>query len=134
MAYECQLLPPYRTAKQKAKDDAAAQARVEAAAKLAQAQEALRGSDDLEERFEAEARLEQAQKLTAVANRIDRSATGLRTYWDAEIADPRAALNYYIKVHPELFRQLIENLAGQDARGARPQVPGVVYHERKKAA
>ena len=127
-------LTPYREARQHAKDEAARKAREEAEAKQAAAQAALRKSDDLEERFAAEELLEQAAKQVAQANRIDRSATGLRTYWEAEITDRRAALNHYIKTQPEAFAELIQTLAERDARGTRVAVPGVIFHERKKAA
>lgn len=127
-------LTPYREARQRAKDEAARIAREEAAAKLQAAQDALRQSDDLEARFDAEAQLKQASKLTAVANKIDRSATGLRTFWTAEVTDRRAALNHYIKTDPDAFAGLIQSLADADARGTRAPVPGVVFHERKRAA
>lgn len=127
-------LTPYRTAKQHAKDEAARKAREEAEAKQAAAQAALRQSDDLEARFAAEQQLEQARKLSAVANKIDRTATGLRTYWEAEITDRKAALYHYIARHPERFHALIQQLADADARGTRAPVPGIVFHERRKAA
>lgn len=127
-------LTPYREARQRAKDEAARKAREEAEAAQRVAQEALRKSDDLEERFAAEAELERASKLTAQANRSDRSATGLRTYWEAEITDRKAALIHYITTRPDAFEALIQQLADADARGARAPVPGVVFHERKRAA
>lgn len=127
-------LTPYRAAKQKAKDEAARIAREEAAAKEEAARAALRQSDDLEAKFAAEEQLKAAAKLTAQANKIDRSATGLRTSWEAEITDRKAALLFYLKTHPDEFQSLIQNLADRDARGARPAVPGIIYHERKKAA
>lgn len=127
-------LTPYREARQRAKDEAARKAREEAEARQKAAQAALQQSEDLEARFTAEEELKQAQKLTAVASRIDREATGLRTFWEAEIADPRAALNFYIKRSPERFRALVQQMADEDARGARGEVPGVVFHERRRAA
>lgn len=127
-------LTPYRTAKQRAKEEAARKAREEAEAREKAAQEALQTSDDLEARFQAEQDLEAAKKLTEQANRIDRSATGLRTHYEAEITDKGAALRFYLNKHPEAFLELIQALADRDARGARPRVPGVLYHERKKAA
>jgi hypothetical protein len=129
-----QALTPYREARQRAKDEAARKAREEAEAKQRAAQEALRASDDLEARFAAEEQLKQATKLAATANRIDRAPTGLRTYWEAEVTDRRAALNHYIKTRPDAFADLIQSLADQDARGTRAPVPGVDFHERKKAA
>jgi len=127
-------LTPYRMAKQRAKDEAARKVREEAEAKQRAAQEALRQSEDLEARFLAEQELEAAKKLNLVANRIDRSATGLRTYWEAEITDRKAALLHYIARVPERFTALIQQLADEDARGARGTVPGIVFHERKRAA
>lgn len=128
------ILTPYRSAKLEAKNEAVRKAREEAEAKQREAQAALRQSDDLETRFAAEEQLKQAQKLVAVSNKADRSATGLRTYWEAEITDRREALNHYIKRSPERFAELIQQLADEDARGARGTVPGVVFHERKRAA
>lgn len=127
-------LTPYRIARQRAKDEADRKAREEAEAKQRAAQEALRASDDLEARFAAERALDQAQKLTMAANRSAREATGLRTYWEAEIADKGAALRAYLKSHPDDFLSLIQTLADRDARGDRHPVPGVIFHERKRAA
>lgn len=127
------LLTPYRNAKQKAKDEAAAKAREEAAQRQREAEEALRQSDDLEARFEAEKELKTAAKLVAVANRIDREATGLRAYWVAEIVDRREAVKFYLNRNPEVFLEAMQRLADADARGARPAVPGVTYHEKKMA-
>lgn len=132
---ECKAaLTPYRIEKQRSADEAARKAREEAEAKQAAAQAALKQSDDLESRFQAEQELEQAKKLTAVANKIDRSATGLRTSWEAELTDKTAALRHYLKTQPGEFETLIQTLADRDARGARPPVPGVLYHEVKRAA
>jgi uncharacterized protein with ATP-grasp and redox domains len=127
-------LTPYREARQRAKDEAARKAREEAEALERAAREAIHKSQDLEERFEAEERFKQATKLTAVANRIDRAPTGLRTYWEAEITDRKAALKHFIQINPDAFVELIQRLADEVARGTRAPVPGVVFHERKKAA
>lgn len=132
---ECKAaLTPYRVEKQRIADEAARKAREEAEAKQRAAQEALRQSDDLEAKFAAEQELEQAKKLAAVANKIDRSATGLRTHWEAELTDKGAALRFYLKTQPDEFLALIQTLADRDARGARPPVPGVLYREIKRAA
>ena len=134
-ADECKkALTPYRAEKQRLADEAARKAREEAEAKAKAAAEALRASDDLEATFEAEQQIKEAKKLVAQANKIDRSATGLRTYWTAEITDRKAALLAYLARNPEAFEELIQRLADQDARGARPPVNGITYHEQKKAA
>lgn len=124
----------YRVAKQRAAEEAARIAREEAAAKAKAAQDALRGADDLETTFLAEQQLAAAAKLQAQANRIDRAPTGLRTYYTAEVTDHKAALMHYIARDPEPFKALIQSLADQDARGTRSPVPGVIFHENKKAA
>lgn len=124
-------LTPYRTARQAAKDEAARIAREEAAAKLEQAQAALRQSDDLEERFAAEEALEQAGKLTAQANRIDRSATGLRSKQVADVTDRRALLEYVMKTDPEALGDWL----AEYARKALPAcLPGVTIRIERKAA
>lgn len=128
------LLTPYRDAKQKAKDDAARAAREEAAAKQKAAQEALKSSDDLESRFKAEAELKQAAKLTAVANKIDRSATGLRTSWVAEVADFKALLRYAMERRPELVKDWLADFADSEVRGGVREIPGVTISEKKVAA
>jgi len=129
-----EALTPWRTEKQRIADDAARKAREDAEAKLKTAQELLKQPDDLAARFEAEQALEQSQKLVARANRIDRAPTGLRTSWEAEIADKGAALRFYLNDQPQEFMALIERLAATDARMTRRPVPGIIYHERKIAA
>jgi hypothetical protein len=129
-----EALTPYRTAKQRAKDEAARKAREEAEAREEEARKALQQSEDLEAKFAAEQELEAAAKLKAVANKIDRSATGLRPYWEAEITDRKAALLHYLSRAPERFEALIQQMADEDARTTRAPVPGVIFHERKKAA
>lgn len=124
-------LTPYRTAKQRAKDEAARKAREEAEAKQRAAQEALRQSDDLEARFVAEAQLKQAEKLAAQANKIDRSATGLRTYQVAEVTDRRELLKHVMLTDPDALAEWL----AEYARKALPaQLPGVTIRIEKRAA
>lgn len=124
-------LTPYRTAKQRAKDEAARIAREEAEAKQRAAQEALRQSDDLEARFAAEEQLKQAEKLAAQANRIDRSATGLRTYQVADVTDRRALLEHVMRNDPDALTEWL----AEYARKALPaQLPGVTIRIEKRAA
>jgi hypothetical protein len=127
-------LTPYRAAKIAARDEAARIAREKAEAKQKAAQDALRQSDDLEARFAAEEQLKQAAKLTAAANRADRSATGLRTSWVAQITDRRAAINHYLREQPEMFERLIQDLADKDARNeaTRRNIAGVSFIQERK--
>lgn len=129
-------LTPYRTAKQRAKDEAARKAREEAEAAQKAAQEALRASEDLDAKFAAEQELERAQKLAAIAKRIDRAPTGLRTTWEAAITDRKEALRHYLSEQPEMFVILIQELADKDARheATRRTIPGIEFKQRKIAA
>lgn len=126
-------ITPYRQEKQRQKDEAARKAREEAEAAQKAAQDALRKSDDLDAKYEAEQALASAQKLTAQANKMDRAPTGLRTWYEAEIIDRGAALRGYIKLFPERFEALIQECADHDARNGRPQRDGITYHEKKAA-
>lgn len=124
-------LTPYRVAKQAAKEAAARQAREEAEARQREAQEALRSSEDLEERFAAEEQLKLADKLTKTANRIDRSATGLRTHQVATVHDYRALLEHVMKTNPAPLKEWLEDVA----RKALPaQLPGVTVTTEARAA
>lgn len=127
-------LTPYRTAKQKAIDDAARKARDDAEAARVAALAAFK-STDLDDRLEAETLASQAKALEVQANKLDRKPTGLRTYWEAEIVDRKAALLHYIAHSPEAFEALIQDLAGKDARNeaTRRDIPGITFHERKVA-
>ncbi len=127
-------LEPYRVEQQRIKNEAIAKAREEAAAKERAAQEAMRQSDNLEAQLMAEADFAAAKKLTAAANRAERGPTGLRTHWEAQIADKTAALKHYLATQPDEFVALIQTLADRVARANRPVVPGVIYHEQKRAA
>lgn len=128
------LLTPYRDAKQQAKDVAAAKARKEAAEKLAQAQAALKQPDDLEAKFEAETQLAAAKKLTAVANKLDRAPTGLRTYWQHKITNRRELLKHVMERYPEdLADMLNEFVRTKVAAGAR-DMPGVEITAERRAA
>jgi len=124
-------LTPYRTAKQRAKDEAARKAREDAEAAQKAAQEALKASDDLEAKFAAELELERAAKLTAQANRIDKSATGLRTYQIAEVIDAKALLQHVMRNDPLALKDWLADYA----RKALPaQLPGVEIKIEKRAA
>lgn len=131
-----QALTPYRVEKQRIADAAAQKARDEAAEREKAAQAALRQSDDLEAKFQAEQELATAKKLNVVANRIDRAPTGLRTYWEAEITDMKEALRHYLKAQPDAFTMLAQSLADKDSRheATRREIPGVQFIERKAAA
>lgn len=121
----------YRVEKQKAAEEAARKARQEAEDRERAAQEALRQSDDLEARYDAERQLEAAKKLTAVANKIDRAPTGLRSYQIAEVTDYPTLLKHVRANDPDALRAFLDEYA----RKALPsQLPGVTIRTEKRAA
>lgn len=127
-------LTPYRTAKQAAKDAAARKVREEAEARQKAAAEALRGADDLETKFAAEQEIEAAQKLVAVANKIDRSATGLRTYWQHRIVNRRELLLHVVERYPEDLADMLNEFVRKQVAGGLRAIPGVEITEEKRAA
>lgn len=128
------LLTPYREAKQRAKDEAARKAREEAERQQREAQEALKQPDDLEARFEAEQKLAAAKKLTAVANKIDRSASGLRTYWRHQIVSRQELLRYVKERHPEDLADMLNEWARRKVAEGTRSIPGCDITEEKRAA
>lgn len=127
------LLTPYREAKQRAKDEAARQAREDAERQRQDAQAALK-SDDLDERFEAEQKLAGAKKLTAVANKIERSATGLRTYWTHRITNRRDLLMHVMERYPEDLADMLNEFVRTKVASGTRDMPGVDITSERKAA
>lgn len=128
------LLTPYRDAKQKAKDAAAAKAREEAAAKLAQAQAALKQPEDLEAKFEAETQLAAANKLTAIANKLDRAPTGLRTHWQHKIINRRDLLKHVMERYPEDLADMLNEFVRIKVVAGVRDMPGVEITAERRAA
>lgn len=127
-------LTPYRTAKQRAKDEAARKAREEAERQAKAAQDALREADDLEARYAAETQLEAAQKLAAVASKIDRAPTGLRTFWTHRIVNRKELLLHVIDRYPEDLADMLNEFVRQKVAAGLRDMPGVEITEQKRAA
>lgn len=110
--------------------------RDEAAKLEAEAQAKMKASapTDLSARMEAEEALKLARKATAGANRIDRSATGLRTYWTGTVTDPGAFLAW-LKTHRahELKAWLAEQAQKEVSAGQR-QMAGVLIQDERRVA
>jgi hypothetical protein len=128
------LLTPYRTAKQKAKDEAARAAREEAEARQRIAQEAFKASDDLEARFAAEEQIKLARKLVTQANKIDRTATGLRTSYRTEVTDYTAFGKWAWEHRRDEYQQFLDELANLEGRRGPVTIPGMIVHTERNAA
>lgn len=137
-------LTAFLEAEQARQREAAEAARVEALRLQLEAQQARQASEgNLTAVEQAEALQKDADKAVKAAGRAEKSkpnvagmdrAVGLRTHWEAEVTDRRAALNHLIKRSPERFGALVQQLADEEARGARAPIAGVIFHERKRAA
>jgi hypothetical protein len=128
------LLTPYREGKQRARDEEARQAREAAEQQQREAQEALRSSDDMEERFEAEQKLKGAKKLTAVANKLDRTSSGLRTRWSHRIVSRGELLKHVKERYPEDLADMLNELVRQKVAAGVRDMPGVEITPEKQAA
>lgn len=134
-------LAPIRT-RYKAKKQAEAQAKADAARKAAEAerlaaQEAMRASSgNLKAREQAEQQVAAAEAAEKIANKATKAATtntGLRTKWVAEMVDPRAAVAAMWKRDPQAFVDLAQTLAQQAALSGVREIDGFNIKEEKVA-
>jgi hypothetical protein len=133
-------LRPYLQRQEAEKREAERVAREEADLLREEAQTAMRAADatDLEAREAAEAAVTAAKRAEAAATKAeaDRAqakggarATTLRTVWRAELTDIREACRHYWAANPAAFGPLMRQLAEQDVRAGKRQVPGFAITE-----
>lgn len=108
--------------------------RKEAEAKAEEARKAFRETTDLEARAHAEQLAKEAAKATAAANKIDRTATGLRTYWTATVTDYRALLRYMKEARPDDLKAMLRDYAEAQVRANVRHLPGVLIEQERKVA
>lgn len=108
--------------------------RKEAEAKAEQARKAFKETTDLEARAHAEQLAKEAAKATAAANKIDRTATGLRTYWTATVTDYSALLRYMKEARPEDLKAMLRDYASAQVRAGSRHIPGVLIEQERKVA
>lgn len=136
-------LKPFLEAEKARKDAEAAEARkiAEAAQEAAAAAMRAAAADNLAEREAAEALVEDARNAERAANRAagDKAhanggsrAMGLRTYYRAEITEPKAALIHYAANQREALLSLLLSLAQADVNQGKRQIPGVTVHEETR--
>lgn len=127
-------LTPFRLAEQ-AKKDAEQQRLREEADRLAEQARAMfvhTAPTDLAARIEAEELANVAKKATAAANKIDRSATGLRTYWTATVTDYGALLAYIKQGDPDGLRSMLDDYAERQKNTGGRRLPGVEITEHRR--
>lgn len=120
-------------------------ARKEAEAKAAEAQEAMRKAqvNDLADREEAEALIEQARRAEADAKRAEKErahsrgggrAIGLRTSYEPVLVNATEAARHYWTARRAEMQEFLVNLARQDVRAGKREIPGFNVEERKDVA
>lgn len=97
-------------------------------------------ANDLNAREEADAKLAEAEEAAALAKAADREkahahgsgrAQGLRTRMVAEVTDLNAAVRFYWGENREAFAEVVQRLADTDARQNRRAVDGVTFREER---
>lgn len=126
-------LTVWRTEQQRLKDLETERLRKLAEQQQLEAQEALKAANGLEQREAAEKLAESAQITERTANKIKRGPTSLTTYWEAEITDKKALLQFVMKNDPLTLTAFLEAWAAQHVRDNKTGCAGVTAHERKKA-
>lgn len=132
------IVEPFRIEKQRkaAEEARLAREQAEAAERAAQAAFQHSGVGDLEEREEAERMAQQAAAANAAAKKAEKAATtgtGLVTYWQTVVTDPRALAGHYWKNKPEVVDAFFLSLAEADVRSGARSIPGCEITEQKKA-
>lgn len=129
-------LTPWLLKVQAEKDAEQKRLREEAEAKAEEARKAFTTTapTDLEARAEAERIAKEAAKATAAANKIDRGATGLRTYWTSTVTD-YGALLAHMKAHdPEGLKAMLSEYAERQKNAGARILPGVLIEMERRAA
>jgi hypothetical protein len=124
------LLTPWDVRLANERDAAAKLLRDNAAAIAAAAIEARR-SDDLLEQMDAEQAIAASAKMAVNANKLDKVASGLRTYWEAEMNDPLAFGKWLWTHSNDDYLAFLNEQADKAIRVAKHDLPGVNAIERK---
>lgn len=129
-------LTPWLQKVQAEKDAEQKRLREEAEAKAEEARKAFQttAATDLEARAEAEQLAKEAAKATAAANKIDRSATGLRTYWTATVTDYGALLAHMKANDPDGLKIMLDEYATKQKNAGVRMLSGVLIEEERRAA
>lgn len=88
---------------------------------------------DLDARFEAEEKAKQAQKAKATASKVERVATGLRSYWTATVTDYMALLKHIRQHDPATLRCMLDDYAERQKNMGVRSLAGVEFKEEKRA-
>lgn len=131
-----QALTPFRLKVQAEKDAEQARLRAEAdrLAEEAKAKFVHTAPTDLASRLEAEEYAKVAKRATAAANKIDRSATGLRTRTVATVTDAGAFLAWLKQHRPHELKAWLGEQAQRECNAGQRTMAGVLIEQERKAA
>ena len=128
----------YKAAKAAEAAAIAAKARAEFEEQQRIAREAMQASSgNLEAREQAEQQqtaAKAAEKIMKKAEKAATTGTGLRTYWDTAVTDPRALAAHYWKTRSADVDAFFLSLAKSDVHNGARSLPGCAITEQKKAS
>lgn len=122
-----------------------------AARKRAEAEEVARAAEEADRKAEeaaknakgdlgateiAEGAAEEAKRLTRTASKLNRNidkGLGLRTRYEVEVSDLKAACVYYYRRDPDKFKGFVKTLAEEDVRGGKREIDGIIITPIKGA-
>ncbi len=90
-------------------------------------------ASDLEGRAIAEQLASEAIKAVAIANKVERQASGLRSYWTATVTDYGAFLAYIRGADPLGLREILDGYAEKQKNSGARMLPGVLIKEDRRA-
>lgn len=99
--------------------------------------------DNLRDRAEAEEKVEEAKRLTAAAKKAENTkantknnagkAIGLKTAYTPELTDGVEAARHYWLTHRARMEEFLLQLAAEDVRAGKREIPGFTINEEKRA-
>lgn len=95
-----------------------------------QADGSLAAAEQIEQ---LETSVKQATKAAEVAVKVATVGTGLRSYWDTKVTDPRALAGHYWKTRSDEVDAFFLSLAKSDVLSGARNIPGCEITEQKRA-
>lgn len=130
------VLTPWNIAEANRKAEIARKAAADAAEEQRLAREAERSANTLESAEQADQFEESAKQATKVAKSAEKAAStglGLRTSYRAEITDFAAAARFFWQPHHHRFEELVFQIANEQARIVKADMPGIKVITEQKA-
>lgn len=130
------VLTPWNIAEANRKAEVARKAAADAAEEQRLAREAERSATTLEDAEQADQFEESAKQAVKVAKTAEKAASsglGLRTSYRAEITDFAVAARHFWQPHHHRFVELVQQIADEQARVVKADMPGIKVTAEQKA-